>query len=91
MLTVIKRSGKQEPFSEEKVARSLANTSDEAGQAFTRGDVSSMVQELVRMLQEKTTVSSREVYVMIVGILFTRGFAAVAARYTGSQDNAWRI
>ncbi len=90
MLTVQKRSGKTEPFYAQKVRASLEATSDEAGQPLNEGDIETIQRELLHMLEEKTTVTSRQIYIMIVGILYAHMFDKVVCCYRDSVNNAWR-
>ena len=78
MLTVVKRSGKH---SEDKIKSSLAATSDEVGNPFTEGDLNLIARELNRLLAEKTQVPSRDIRMMVCGILYSYGFKGVLEAY----------
>lgn len=90
MLTVTKRTGETESFSREKMGNSLINASDEVKQPLTEGDVESMMADMLRILDCKTEVRSRELFIVMCGILYARGFEDIAKAYKGHSSNAWR-
>lgn len=90
MLTIKKRKGDDQPFMPEKIRMTLVNTGDYAGQPFNESDINGIIRELEGILEGKETVTSRQIYVILAGILYTRGFASVLDRYTKCKRNAWR-
>lgn len=91
MLQVIKRSGKTESYAPMKIRDSLAAASDEIGQPLNEGDLNTLMRELELLLRDRGTVSSRELYILVVGILYTNGFAKMVEAYIANERNAWRI
>lgn len=90
MLTVTKRTGEAEAFNEEKLSNSILNASDEIGQPLTQGDVDSIVADMRRILDSKAQVRSREIFIVVCGILYARGFEHIAKAYKGHSSNTWR-
>lgn len=90
MPTVIKRSGKAQPFDPEKAKRSLAVTSDEIKRPLGEGDLKEIIHELCAMLEGKETVTSAQINTMLVGIMYIRGFHDVVKRYTEYAGNTWQ-
>lgn len=89
MLQVIKRSGKKEPFDSQKLRISLTATSDESGNILNESDINSIVLEMEKLVEEKTVVTSRQLYTMLVGILYTLS-PVLADLYCGHNENAWK-
>ena len=90
MLLITKRSGGVEPYDPEKVKSSIADISDEVGQPLNESDLNSIIRELGQMLEGKESATTRQIYVILVGILYTRGRQKVLERYVGYAKNAWR-
>lgn len=90
MLTVMKRNGEKEAFSEEKLCNAVANASDEIQQPLTKGDIDSVLEDMLRILDCRTVVTSREIFIVVCGILYARGFEDIAKAYKGHSSNAWR-
>lgn len=89
MLTVVKKSGFEEQFNSDKIKTVLAATSDEAGKPLNDGDLKSIINELTQMLDGKKRVTSRHIYIMLVGILYHYRMYDVVKHYTGFPTNAW--
>lgn len=81
MLQVKKRDGRLEPFFADEPRKSLAASSDEAHMPLTQGDIDVLMQGLYALLEEKTTVTSKQLSIMLVGLLVTGGFPEVATAY----------
>ena len=90
MLQIIKRSGNLEAFNLEKMKTALAATSDEVGQPLPASDLNNITNTLVQMLEGKETTTSQHLYIMLVGILYSRGMKEIADQYIGYKKNAWR-
>lgn len=90
MLTVIKRTGRHEPFNVEKIKRVLANISDERNEPLNEGDLRGITRELESIIDQKASISSKHLYIIIVGILYTQGFTYILESYTRHVSNAWK-
>lgn len=86
MLTVIKRSGREEPFDREKIYKCLAVTSDEAGLPLTEGDLQQIICEVESVLQGREKVYHYQISAVVAGVLYTWGFVKLAGAYRGFVD-----
>lgn len=90
MLMIKKRSGIVQPFSPQKLKTALASTSDEIGRPFNESDLNDLVGDVQRILEGKETASSWDVYIIVLGLLYNRGFSKILESYAGYRGNAWR-
>lgn len=90
MLKVIKRSGAEQPFDPAKIKNSLAATSDEIRQPMGSRDLDAIVKELLELIEGRESVSSRQILIIISGILYVDGYRGVLEAYINFKDNAWR-
>lgn len=90
MLTVVKRSGASEPFDAAKIRNSLAATSDEMKEPLNDADLRIIVNYVEQMLQERTVITSRQLYTMICGVLYANKFFDLLEAYARSEENAWK-
>ena len=91
MLTICKRSGKKEPFDPEKAERSLSIASGEIGRPIGDSGLKMLTKELCEMLDGKTEATSRQIDIMLVGLLYVWGFSDVAHCYAHFAGNMWQI
>lgn len=89
-MKVLKRNGSVEEYNPGKLRIALANTSDGANRPFTEGDLGMLLKGMEELLREKTQITSKQLYVLTVGLLYAEGFEAIAKAYTGYEDNAWK-
>lgn len=91
MLMVIKRNGVIEPFSQLKLMRSLSVTGDEVGHPISDRDLVYLVQQVENIAAGgREGIGSRQLYVIVVGVLYTEGYQDVAEAYMNTTRNAWR-
>ena len=90
MLTVIKRDGRTEPFSADKIEATLLSVGDESGAPMNRSDIKIIISDMLRILDEKTSVRSQDIYIVLLGILTASGYGSVAKAYRSNAKNAWR-
>jgi transcriptional regulator NrdR family protein len=89
MLTVIKRSGKEEAFSPDKIKNTLAAASDEMGRPLNAGDLRILVSSVESRLSGREKISSREVLMTLIDLLREEGYSDLAGRYVGYVTNQW--
>lgn len=87
MLTIIKRSGRKEPFELEKTKQSLAASSDEAKEPLNESDLRRIMAELKQILEGKELVTTQQIVVIITGLLYTKGFFGVLDHYLNYRRN----
>ncbi len=90
MLTVIKRSGAKEAFDPNKIRRTLAATSDEAKKPLNAGDLDAIIKEVEDMLEGRESITSRQIYMLVIGALHLLKFHGLAGYYSAALGNAWK-
>lgn len=83
MIMITKRNGNQEPYDPDKIKNSLAMSSDEAGRPLNESALNDIVSEISRILSEKTTACTRDIYIITTGSLYIRGLHKVLEAYVG--------
>lgn len=81
-MTTIKKSGKKEEFSPEKLAFSIATASDEAQQPLTKSDVKRLVSEFQQIVNGKDLITTQQIDVVVSGLLYSKGYHGVLKSYT---------
>ena len=89
MLTVIKRTGLEEPYNQNKITNSIAAVAEELGQPLNTSDIASIASEMEQLIAEKTKITSRQLYMILIGILITCGFTDIANSYIKHISNPW--
>ena len=90
MLMVIKRSGKTEEYSPDKMISSLSAACDEIGQPLNSGDLRVIIDDIGRILEGKTAIRSFDLYAIVLGVLGAHGFNGVFNSYKKHSSNAWQ-
>lgn len=80
-MQIIKKSGRKEEFSAEKIAHSLAASSDEAKEPLNESDIHRLITELEHILKGKENVTSQQIVIIITGLLYTKGFFGTLEHY----------
>lgn len=77
-MNVIKKSGVQELFSPEKLARSLeaANTSTKESI-----DIPSLLTQFQQIVAEKTKITTQQINIIVFGLLYSSGHLSTLTRY----------
>ena len=81
MLTVIKRSGVQQPFDAEKIKQSLIATGDEAKTPLNNSDIQDILNDVLAVLEGKEKVLSQHIFIILIGVLTTKGLTKIAESY----------
>lgn len=90
MVTVIKRSGEEEPFKLDKIKTTLSATSDDAKIMLNESDINSIIKQVGDILNGDGKVKSHNIYVVLCGVLYTMGFTGLLEKYTQHISNAWK-
>lgn len=88
MLTVIKRSGKEEPFSIEKIKNSTATASDELHQPLGSSDINNLAADLEQKLAGKEKVTAQELFDILIQTMRKEGFTELADSYEASGSGS---
>lgn len=86
MLTVIKRSGKEELFNIEKIKNSAAAASDELRQPLSSGDIQNLAVGVQKQLTGKEKISTKELFEIVVNTMRKEGFSELADAYAGGNS-----
>lgn len=89
MPTITKRTGHKQPFDSSKIQRALTASSDEAGQPMGQSDIALILDDVQSMLKGKKEATSFQIYMMVAGSLYVRGFKGVLRAYEAYTKNAW--
>lgn len=87
MLTVVKRSGKSEPFDPQKLENSLAAASDELRKPLSQGDINLIMSPVLRAVVTKQSVTSSELYDLLAKSIEDAGFGQIARVYREYAKN----
>lgn len=90
MLTIIKRDKREEEFNMEKITVALTSASDNISQPLNTSDINSIEKELAHLLEERTKITSYQLYTMLIGVLYARRLYDIVEEYTSNSGNAWR-
>lgn len=77
-MTVIKKAGKKEEFSPEKLAKSLEMANQGTGEDINVNDLSV---EFYRIVEGKAFITSHQIDILIYGLLYYYGFAKTLESY----------
>lgn len=89
-MLIQKRNGSMESFDPQKLQNALAATSDEIQQPLNQSDLDDITGEVARILEGGGSLTTRDVYTLTAGLLYTRGLHRLLEAYTRSTRNAWR-
>jgi transcriptional regulator NrdR family protein len=86
MLMVIKRSGREEIFDIEKIKSTLGIASDELGEPLTQSGINLIIEPVLKRLEGKNKVTSKEIFAEVVLSMRNNGFSALADSYTSKSS-----
>lgn len=89
MPTITKRTGHKQLFDGGKIQRALIAASDDAGQPMGQSDIALILDDVQGMLKDKKEATSFQIYMMVAGSLYARGFKGVLQAYEAYTKNAW--
>lgn len=80
-MTIIKKSGKKEDFSVEKLSRSISAASDEANEPLNEGDLKLILAEFRQIVTGKELMTTQQIDIVVNGILYSKGYYDILERY----------
>lgn len=86
-MIIIKRSGRTEKFSEEKVRLSIAAASETAGQPMNVSDLNLVMNDLMDVIGKRERIKSLHLQIILMGILRYRGYDGVLDAYVDYYRN----
>lgn len=89
MLTVIKRSGKEEPFDKSKLKKTITAAGDEIRRPLNESDINVLTELVMHRLEALETVRSKDVYEALIAAMRQEGFKDVAEAYIHFANNHW--
>lgn len=89
MITVIKRSGKEELFDRAKLKKTITAAGEEIRKPLNESDINNLTNDVVLRLSDQEKVTSKEVYNALIACMHASGFDRLADAYAHFADNAW--
>lgn len=86
-MIIIKRSGRNEKFSAEKVRLSIAAASETAGQPMNVSDLNLVMSDLMDVIGKRERIKSLHLQIIVMGILRYRGYNGVLEAYVDYYRN----
>lgn len=80
-MTIIKKSGKKEVFSAEKLSNSIAAASSAANELLSESDLKMLVAEFQLIVKGKELITSQQIDVIVNGLLYSRGYHGALEHY----------
>lgn len=80
-MTIVKKSGKKEEFSKEKLANSIAAASDEANQPLNESDIKNLIVEFQQIIKGKDLMTTQQIDVVVNGLLYSKGYFGALEHY----------
>lgn len=80
-MTIIKKSGKKEVFSSEKLSRSIAAASEEATQPLNESDIKGIVMDFQQIVKGKDLITTQQIDVIVNGLLYSKGHFGALEHY----------
>lgn len=80
-MTIIKKSGKKEPFSTEKFLHSIDAASKEAGENLSDAEIRRILAEFQQIVNGKERMTTQQIDVVINGLLYTKRYFGTLEHY----------
>lgn len=87
-MQIIKKSGRKEKFSIEKIKKSLLAAANDADISITEAELKSITTELSHMIKDKDVMTSKQINIILSGLLYTNGFLNILEYYTHFKGKA---
>lgn len=82
-MTVVKKSGKHEEYSSDKLSRSLKLANQGTAETI---DLNTMVVEFYRIVEGKTFITVKQIDVIVCGLLYTQGLYKTLEAYLSYDE-----
>ncbi len=89
MVKVIKRSGKEVDFNISNVETSIISAGDDIGNPLSTGDIKNITKDLLKLVEGKDKITTKQIYEYIIISLRNMGFNDVADSYIKFAGNYW--
>lgn len=80
-MTIIKKSGKKEDFSAEKLSRSISAASGDANEPLNESDLKILLAEFRQLVSGKELMTTQQIDVVMNGILYSKGYYGILEHY----------
>lgn len=80
-MVIIKKSGKKEAFSADKMKASILAASEEAGQPLPDSDLRRLLAEFQQIVSGKDLITTQQMDVIINGLLYSKGYYGALEHY----------
>lgn len=80
-MTIIKKSGKKEEFSVEKLSNSIAAASIEANEPLGESELKMILAEFQLIVKGKDLITSQQIDVIVNGLLYSKGHYGTLEKY----------
>lgn len=80
-MTIIKKSGRKETFSSEKLLNSIAAASDEAKQPLNKSDLNTILVDFQQIVKGKDLITTQQIDVIVNGLLYSKGYFGILEKY----------
>jgi len=80
-MIIIKKSGRTEEFSKEKIRLSVAAAGENAGQPMNESDLKIVMNDLADVVGKRERIKSVHLQIILMGILRYRGYDGVLDAY----------
>jgi len=77
-MTVVKKSGRKEEFSTEKLSNSLRAANIGTDELF---DMASLTAEFQQIVQGKKLITTKQIDIIVYGLLYSKGFLQTLLKY----------
>lgn len=80
-MTIIKKSGRKEEYSAEKLSNSIAAASDEAREPLNESDLKLIITEFNQIISGKELMTTQQIDVIVSGLLYSKNRRKTLEQY----------
>lgn len=82
-MTVVKKQGRKEEYSSEKLSASLTRANDGTGEAI---DINSLSVDFYRIVEGKPFITTKQIDVIVCGLLYTQGYLKTLSSFMSYDE-----
>lgn len=86
-MIIIKKSGKEEEFSADKLLCSISAASDEVKKPLNESDLKVFLANFQKILEGKTSISTCQIEIIVFGLLYEMGCTEILENYAAYSRN----
>lgn len=86
-MTIVKKSGKKEEFSADKLSKSIAAAFADDGAPLEDQELREIVLEFQQIVSGKNLITSQHVDIIVNGLLYAKGYFGVLEQYVSYGKN----